>query len=189
LGTIGIPVPSTDIKIVNDEGEEQPPGEFGEIWARGPQVMEGYWQKPEETRLVMEGEWFKTGDIAFFSHEGFLKIVDRKKEMIIVGGMKVFPNEVENVLTQLEGVLEAGVIGVEDKKTGEAVKAYIVKADPSISLEDIMYHCRKHLVAYKVPKYISFREELPKSNVGKILRKELRKENELELVEKQIPKH
>lgn len=179
MGTIGVPVPGTDIKIVNDEGKEQPPGEFGEIWAKGPQVMMGYWQNPEETALVMENGWFKTGDIAFFNQEGFLKIVDRKKEMIIVGGMKVFPNEVEDVLTQLDGVLEAGVIGVEDQKTGEAVKAYIVKSNPDITLENIMYHCRKNLVAYKVPKFIVFKDELPKSNVGKILRKELRQESEL----------
>lgn len=176
LGTIGLPVPSTDIKIVDDEGNEQPGGEFGEIWAKGPQVMQGYWQNEEETRLVMENGWFKTGDIAFFDEEGYLKIVDRKKEMIIVGGMKVYPNEVEDVLTQIDGIIEAGVIGVEDKKTGEAVKAFIVKSNPELTIEDIMYHCRKNLVAYKVPKFIDFKDELPKSNVGKILRKELRAE-------------
>ena len=183
-GTIGIPVPSTEIKIISDDGKEQPPGEFGEIWAKGPQVMIGYWQNPEETAMVMEEGWFKTGDIAFFSQEGFLKIVDRKKEMIIVGGMKAFPNEIEDVLTQIDGVLEAGVIGVDDKKTGEAVKAYVVKSNPATTLEDIMYHCRKNLVAYKVPKYIVFRDELPKSNVGKILRKELRRESEMEMSKK-----
>lgn len=176
LGTIGLPVPSTEIKIVSDEGATQPAGEFGEIWARGPQVMTGYWQNPDETRIVMDGEWFKTGDIGFFDSEGFIKIVDRKKEMINVSGMKVFPNEVEGVIAQLEGVLEVGVIGVPHKTSGEVVKAFVVKAQESLTEEEILKHCRDHLVAYKMPKFIEFREELPKSNVGKILRKDLRKE-------------
>ena len=176
LGTIGLPVPSTEIKIVSDEGAAQGVGEFGEIWARGPQVMMGYWQNPKETDIVMEGDWFKTGDIGFFDSEGFIKIVDRKKEMINVSGMKVFPNEVEDVIAQLEGVLEVGVIGVAHKNSGEVVKAFIVKKDKNLTEEVIMKHCRDHLVAYKMPKFIEFREELPKSTVGKILRKELRKE-------------
>lgn len=176
LGTIGLPVPSTEIKIVDDHGKTQPVGEFGEIWAKGPQVMIGYWQNPEETDIVMEGDWFKTGDIAFFDSEGYIKIVDRKKEMINVSGMKVFPNEVEDVIAQMPGVLEVGVIGVAHKTSGEVVKAFIVKKDPRLTEEDVMMHCREHLVAYKMPKFIVFREELPKSNVGKILRKELRKE-------------
>jgi long-chain acyl-CoA synthetase len=177
-------VPGTDIRIVSDDGKNQGPGDYGEIWAKGPQVMTGYWNKPEETALVMEDGWFKTGDIAYFSHDGFLKIVDRKKEMVIVGGMKVYPNEVENVLTQVNGVIEAGVIGVDDPKTGEAVKAYVVRENESVTIEDIMYHCRINLVAYKVPKYIEFQDELPKSNVGKILRKELCKVHEGNLQEK-----
>lgn len=176
LGTIGIPVPSTEIKIVGDDGQEKPVGEFGEIWAKGPQIMMGYWQNQEETDVVMEGEWFKTGDIAFFDSDGYIKIVDRKKEMINVSGMKVFPNEVEDVIAQMEGVLEVGVIGVEHKNSGEVVKAFIVKKDPKLTEEEVMKHCRDHLVAYKMPKFIEFRDELPKSNVGKILRKELRKE-------------
>jgi len=176
LGTIGLPVPSTEIKIVNDEGETQGVGDFGEIWARGPQVMMGYWQNQAETDIVMEGEWFKTGDIGFFDSEGYIKIVDRKKEMINVSGMKVFPNEVEDVIAQLEGVLEVGVIGVAHKTSGEVVKAFIVKKDKNLTEDMIMKHCRDHLVAYKMPKFIEFREELPKSTVGKILRKELRKE-------------
>lgn len=176
LGTIGVPVPSTDIKIIGDDGEEQSVGDFGEIWARGPQVMTGYWQNQKETDIVMEGDWFKTGDIAFFDHEGFIKIVDRKKEMINVSGMKVFPNEVEDVIAQLEGVLEVGVIGVAHKVSGEVVKAFVVKKDPNLTEAQIMKHCRDHLVAYKMPKFIEFKEDLPKSNVGKILRKELRKE-------------
>lgn len=175
-GTIGLPVPSTEIKIVADDGTTQPPGEFGEIWAKGPQVMTGYWQNQEETDLVMEDGWFKTGDIAFFNDEGFIKIVDRKKEMINVSGMKVFPNEVEDVIMQLAGVLEVGVIGVPDENSGEVVKAFIVKKSPQLTEADVLMHCRKEMVAYKVPKSIEFREELPKSNVGKILRKELRNE-------------
>jgi long-chain acyl-CoA synthetase len=178
LGTIGIPVPSTEIRIVSDDGVDQPIGEFGEIWAKGPQVMTGYWQNAEETNNVMEGEWFKTGDIAFMDSDGFIKIVDRKKEMINVSGMKVFPNEVEDVLTQLDGILEAGVIGVAHATSGEVVKAFIVLSNPNLTEEEIMRHCREHLVAYKMPKFIEFRKDLPKSNVGKILRKELRKESQ-----------
>lgn len=178
LGTIGLPVPNTDIRIVSDDGKDQLPGDFGEIWARGPQVMTGYWNNPEETRNVMEGDWFKTGDIAILSHDGFIKIVDRKKEMINVSGMKVFPNEVEEVIAQIPGVLEVGVIGVPHQASGEVVKAFIVKNDPKLTEEDVMKHCRENLAAYKMPKYLTFREELPKSNVGKILRKELRKMEE-----------
>ncbi len=176
LGTIGLPVPSTEIKIIGDDGEEKLVGDFGEIWAKGPQVMTGYWQNQKETDIVMAGDWFKTGDIAFFDSEGFIKIVDRKKEMINVSGMKVFPNEVEDVIAKLDGVLEVGVIGVAHKTSGEVVKAFVVKKDKNLSEEEIMRHCREHLVAYKMPKHIEFREELPKSNVGKILRKELRKD-------------
>lgn len=176
LGTIGLPVPSTEIKIIGDDGEEKGVGDFGEIWARGPQVMTGYWQNQKETDIVMEGEWFKTGDIAFFDSDGYIKIVDRKKEMINVSGMKVFPNEVEDVIAMMPEVLEVGVIGVPHKNSGEVVKAFVVKKDESLSDEQIMKHCRDHLVAYKMPKFIEFREELPKSNVGKILRKELRKD-------------
>ncbi|MEP0366262.1 MAG: AMP-binding protein [Cyclobacteriaceae bacterium] len=176
LGTIGLPVPSTELQIVNDDGEVQPQGEIGEIWAKGPQVMSGYWQNQKETENVMSGEWFKTGDIALIDEEGFVKIVDRKKEMINVGGMKVFPNEVENVITQLDGILEAGVIGVPHKSSGEVVKAFVVKTNPDITEDQIMKHCRDYLAAYKMPRFIEFREELPKSAVGKILRKDLRKE-------------
>ena len=158
------------------KGDEKSVGEFGEIWAKGPQVMTGYWQNQKETDIVMDGEWFKTGDIAFFDAEGFLKIVDRKKEMVNVSGMKVFPNEVEDVIASMPGVLEVGVIGVPHKTSGEVVKAFIVKKDPKLTEEEILKHCKQHLVAYKMPKHIEFREDLPKSNVGKILRKELRKD-------------
>jgi long-chain acyl-CoA synthetase len=176
LGTIGLPVPSTDMKIMDDDGVEQAIGDHGEIWAKGPQVMTGYWRNEEETANVMHGEWFKTGDIGIMDTEGFIKIVDRKKEMINVSGMKVFPNEVEDVLTQFDGILEAGVIGVEDASSGEVVKAFLVLSDKNAKKEDILAHCRQNLVGYKIPKYIVFRDELPKSNVGKILRKELRKD-------------
>lgn len=176
LGTIGIPVPSTDMQIVSEDGTVQPTGEYGEIWARGPQVMTGYWNNPIETALVMEGDWFKTGDIGFFDADGYISIVDRKKEMVNVSGMKVFPNEVEDVIAHMNEVLEVGVIGVPDENSGEVVKAFIVKKDPALTEELVIEHCRQHLVGYKRPKYIEFRKELPKSNVGKILRKELRQE-------------
>ncbi len=178
LGTIGLPVPSTAIKIIGEDGQLQPQGEFGEIWAKGPQVMTGYWQNPEETDNVMENGWFKTGDIAFIDEEGFIKIVDRKKEMINVSGMKVFPNEVENVISQIPGVLEVGVIGVPHKTSGEVVKAFIVLTNKNLTEDEIMKYCRDHLVAYKMPRFIEFRDDLPKSNVGKILRKELRNEEQ-----------
>lgn len=178
LGTIGLPVPSTAIKIIGEDGQLQPHGEFGEIWAKGPQVMTGYWQNPEETDNVMENGWFKTGDIAFIDEEGFIKIVDRKKEMINVSGMKVFPNEVENVISQIPGVLEVGVIGVPHKTSGEVVKAFIVLTNKNMTEDEIMKYCRDHLVAYKMPRFIEFRVDLPKSNVGKILRKELRNEEQ-----------
>jgi long-chain acyl-CoA synthetase len=175
IGTIGLPVPSTIIKLVNDEGQESPKGEFGEIWAKGPQVMTEYWNQPEETLNVMEDDWFKTGDIATLSDDGFLTIVDRKKEMINVSGMKVFPNEVEGVISQVKGVLEVGVIGVPHKTSGEVVKAFIVRSNENLTEHEVMIFCREHLVAYKMPKHIQFMDDLPKSNVGKILRKELRK--------------
>ncbi|MFT6866573.1 MAG: long-chain acyl-CoA synthetase [Cyclobacteriaceae bacterium] len=178
LGTIGLPVPSTEIRIMSEDGKIQAIGEFGEIWAKGPQVMTGYWQNREETDNVMENGWFKTGDIAFMDEDGFIKIVDRKKEMINVSGMKVFPNEVENVISQIPGILEVGVIGVPHKTSGEVVKAFIVLTDKSITEEEILKHCRDHLTAYKMPRFVEFRDDLPKSNVGKILRKELRRENE-----------
>jgi long-chain acyl-CoA synthetase len=175
IGTIGLPVPSTIIKLVNDEGQESPKGEFGEIWAKGPQVMTDYWNQPEETLNVMKGDWFKTGDIATLSDDGFLTIVDRKKEMINVSGMKVFPNEVESVISQVKGVLEVGVIGVPHKTSGEVVKAFVVRSNENLTEHEVMIFCREHLVAYKMPKHIQFMDDLPKSNVGKILRKELRK--------------
>lgn len=178
IGTIGLPVPSTVLQIVDEDGSVLADGAFGEIWAKGPQVMTGYWNNPEETALVMEGEWFKTGDIGFFDSQGYITIVDRKKEMVNVSGMKVFPNEVEDVIASMPEVLEVGVIGVPDPNSGEVVKAYIVPKSQNLKKEAVLAYCRQHLVAYKIPRHVEFREELPKSNVGKILRKELRKELE-----------
>jgi len=171
LGTIGLPIPGTDIKIITDEGKEAAVNEPGELWAKGPQVMAGYWQKPEETAKVMEGAWIKTGDVATIDEEGFFKIVDRKKEMILVSGFNVYPNEVEEVIAKNPKVLEVGVKGCPDEKTNEAVKAFIVKKDPTLTEEEVRTFCKQYLTSYKVPKHVVFREELPKSNVGKILRR------------------
>lgn len=174
-GSIGLPVPSTDVSIRTEDGEFLPQGESGELCVRGPQVMRGYWNKPEETAFVLDDKgWLKTGDIAVMDEEGFFKIVDRKKDMILVSGFNVFPNEIESVIAAIPGVLEVGVIGVEDEKSGEAVKAVIVRSDDSLTEKDIIAHCRKDLTSYKVPRQIEFRTELPKTNVGKILRRELR---------------
>jgi long-chain acyl-CoA synthetase len=176
VGTIGVPWPSTDMKCMNDAGEEVPTGEPGEIWARGPQVFQGYYNRPDETAKVMAGEWFKTGDVGVVDTDGFFKIVDRKKDMVLVSGFNVYPNEVEDVVSQCPGVLEAACIGVPDARSGEAVKVFVVKKDPALTEEQIRTHCKGNLTAYKVPKFIEFRTELPKSNVGKILRKPLRDE-------------
>jgi len=178
IGTIGLPLPSTDVKFIDDENNEVGIGERGEICVKGPQVMKGYWQRPKETAEVLDGEWLKTGDIAVIDDEGFIKIVDRKKEMVLVSGFNVFPNEVEHVISSHPKVLEVGVIGVPDKKTTEAVKAVIVKSDDSLTEEEIKLHCKEKLTPYKCPKHVSFTDELPKSNVGKILRRVI-KENDL----------
>jgi long-chain acyl-CoA synthetase len=176
-GSIGIPVPSTYISIRDDDGKELPFGEAGEICAKGPQVMAGYWNRPEETAKVMTADgYFRTGDIGVMSPDGYTKIVDRKKDMILVSGFNVYPNEIEEVIASHPGVLECAVIGVADDKSGEAVKAFIVKKDPSVTAEDIIKFCRENLTAYKVPKHIEFRADLPKTNVGKILRRQLREE-------------
>jgi len=176
-GTIGLPVPSTDVRICDDDGNDVPLGELGEICIRGPQVMEGYWQRPEETAKVMfPGGWFRSGDIARMDEQGFTYIEDRKKDMILVSGFNVYPNEIEGVVVEMDGVLEAAAIGVPDEKSGEIVKLYAVKTDEDVTAEDILAHCRKNLTNYKVPKEIEFRAELPKTNVGKILRRALREE-------------
>ncbi len=178
LGTIGLPFPSTEIKLIDEDGQVVAPGEIGEICARGPQVMKGYWQRPEETANVFMVDWLKTGDMGTMDDKGFFRIVDRKKEMINVSGFNVYPNEIENVIAMMDGVLEVGVIGVPDQRSTEAVKAFIVRKNESITENEIMAHCKENMTGYKVPKFIEFREELPKSNVGKILRR-LLKEGEL----------
>ncbi|MEI8144541.1 MAG: AMP-binding protein [Alphaproteobacteria bacterium] len=175
--TIGIPVPSTEVKLVDDEGREVAHGQPGELAARGPQVMKGYWNKPEETAKVMTNDgWLLTGDVAVMDDEGYFKIVDRKKDMILVSGFNVFPNEIEDALAKCAGVLEAAVIGVPDGAAGEAVKAFIVTQDTDLTPDKVKAFCRDHMTGYKVPKFIEFRADLPKSNVGKILRKDLRAE-------------
>ena len=176
-GTIGLPVPSTEVRICDDAGNDVPLGELGEICIRGPQVMEGYWRKPEETAEVMfPGGWFRTGDIGRMDEAGFTYIEDRKKDMILVSGFNVYPNEIEGVVVEMDGVLEVAAIGVPDEKSGEIVKLFVVKNDESVTAEDIIDHCRGNLTGYKVPKEIEFRDELPKTNVGKILRRALRDE-------------
>ncbi|MCC8965788.1 long-chain fatty acid--CoA ligase [Bradyrhizobium sp. Pear76] len=176
-GTIGLPVPSTWLSIRDDDGNELPLGEAGEICAKGPQVMSGYWNRPDETARVMTADgYFRTGDIGVMDEKGYTKIVDRKKDMILVSGFNVYPNEIEEVIASHPGVLECAVIGVPDAKSGEAVKAFVVKKDPNVTAEDIIKFSATQLTAYKVPKQIEFRTDLPKTNVGKILRRELRDE-------------
>jgi long-chain acyl-CoA synthetase len=176
-GSIGIPVSSTYLSLRDDDGNEVPLGQPGEICAKGPQVMVGYWNRPEETAKVMTPDgYFRTGDIGVMTPDGYTKIVDRKKDMILVSGFNVYPNEIEEVIAGHPGVLECAVIGVEDARSGEAVKAFIVKKDPNLTAEDIIKYCGTQLTNYKVPKQIEFRTGLPKTNVGKILRRELRDE-------------
>jgi long-chain acyl-CoA synthetase len=174
-GSIGLPVPSTDVAILDDEGNIVPEGERGEVSIKGPQVMRGYWQRPEETRDVMTQDgYFRTGDIGTMDGRGYIRIVDRKKDMITVSGFKVYPNEVEDVIAAHPGVLEVAAIGVEDGRSGQVVKVFIVPRDATLSESDINTWCRGKLTGYKCPRVIEFRSELPKSNVGKILRRELR---------------
>ncbi|MCG6271336.1 long-chain-fatty-acid--CoA ligase FadD [Vibrio vulnificus] len=181
-GSIGLPVPSTEVRIINDEGEALANTETGELQVRGPQVMQGYWQRPEATKEVINSEgWLSTGDIVKFDEDGFLHIVDRKKDMILVSGFNVYPNEIEDVVALHGKVLEVAAIGQPHEVSGELVKIYVVKRDPSLTKEEIINHCRQHLTGYKVPKLIEFREDLPKTNVGKILRRVLRDENDAKL--------
>ena len=175
IGTIGFPVPNTQIMIADDDGKEVPIGESGEIYAKGPQVMREYWNRPEETQKVFtEDGWFKTGDVGVMEEDGYIRIVDRKKEMINVSGFNVYPNEIENVIALHNKVLEVGVIGVPDDKSTEVVKAFVVKKDASLTAEELRAYCKENLTAYKVPKQVEFCDELPKSTVGKILRRKLR---------------
>jgi long-chain acyl-CoA synthetase len=175
-GSIGLPLPSTEVSLRNDEDKEVGIGERGELCIRGPQVMRGYWQRPEETaKMLTEDGWLRTGDIAVIDDEGFVRIVDRKKDMILVSGFNVFPNEVEEVVAHCPGVLEVACIGIPDEKSGEAVKIFVVaKSGVTLTVKEIMDYCKKNLTGYKMPKQVEFRNELPKSNVGKILRRELR---------------
>ena len=178
-GSIGLPIPSTEIELRDADGNEVAQGQPGEMWIRGPQVMKGYWNRPEETAKVLDARGFlATGDIAVMDEKGWFKLVDRKKDLIVVSGFNVYPNEVEDVAASHPKVLEAACIGVSSPKTGEALKLFIVKKDESLTAEELIAFCRTELTAYKVPKDIEFRDELPKSNVGKILRRELRKEAE-----------
>jgi long-chain acyl-CoA synthetase len=174
-GTIGLPLPSTSMKCVDDEGKDVPLGERGEIAIKGPQVMAGYWQRPDETAKVMTADgYFKSGDIGVMDERGYFKIVDRKKDMVLVSGFNVYPNEVEDVVAMLPGVLECAVVGVPDEKTGEAVKLVIVKRDAQLTEEQVREYCRANLTGYKQPRLVEFRKDLPKTPVGKILRRELR---------------
>ena len=176
LGSIGLPVPNTEVGIFDEEGNPLGMGEVGELYARGPQVMAGYWQRPAETEKTMQGDWLKTGDMAVASDDGFFAIVDRKKDMILVSGFNVYPNEVEDVVASHAKVLEVAAVGIPDKKSTEAVKLFIVKKDQSLTEEEIRVFCRENLTGYKCPKEVEFRTELPKTNVGKILRRKLKEE-------------
>jgi long-chain acyl-CoA synthetase len=176
IGTIGMPVPGTEISVFDEEGRKVKRGEAGEICARGHQIMKSYWNKEEETKNAFFDDWFRTGDIGIMMEDGFFKIVDRKKDMILVSGFNVYPNEIEDVVVQHEGVLEVAAIGIPDERTGEAVKLYVTKKDPDLTKEDVLQHCKENLTKYKVPRQIEFLEELPKSNVGKIIRRILREQ-------------
>jgi long-chain acyl-CoA synthetase len=174
-GKIGLPLPSTECSIQNDDGKLLSVGEVGELCVRGPQVMQGYLNRPEQTEAVLKSDgWFHTGDIGSMDANGFVKIMERKDDMILVSGFNVYPNEIENVVAEHPGVLEVAAVGVTDEKSGQVVKIFVVKKDPGLTTEKILEHCKKELTAYKVPKHVEFRDALPKSNVGKILRRELR---------------
>jgi len=173
-GTIGIPVPSTDLRCVDEDGKPVAVGEAGEVVARGPQIMIGYWQRPDESALTLKDGWLHTGDIAQMDADGYFTIVDRKKDMILVSGFNVYPNEVEERIASMPGVLEVGVVGVPDDMGGESVRAYVVAPQTPPTEAAVIAHCREALAAYKVPKSVRFVDELPKSPIGKILRRELR---------------
>ncbi|WP_292199878.1 AMP-binding protein, partial [Mesorhizobium sp.] len=176
-GTIGLPLPSTEIAIRDDDGNNVPLGEVGEICIRGPQVMAGYWNRPDETAKVMTKDgFFKSGDMGFMDERGYTKIVDRKKDMILVSGFNVYPNELEEVVAQHPGVLEVAAIGVPDEHSGEVPKLFVVRKDPALTIETLTVYCRENLTGYKRPRYIEFRAELPKTPVGKILRRALREQ-------------
>jgi len=173
---IGVPVPGTDVRFVDGEGRDVPPGEIGELWVKGPQVMQGYWQRPDETARVLRDGWLATGDIARMDEDGYIQIVDRKKDMILVSGFNVYPNEVEAVVAAHPGVADCAVVGVPDDECGEIVVAFVTKKDPSLTEDALRQHCKQSLTGYKVPRMVVFKNDLPKSNVGKVLRKDLRDE-------------
>jgi long-chain acyl-CoA synthetase len=173
---IGVPIPGTDVRFVDADGNDLPFGEVGELWVKGPQVMQGYWQRPDETARVLRDGWLATGDIAKMDDEGYIQIVDRKKDMILVSGFNVYPNEVEAVLLAHPGVADAAVVGVPDDEVGEIVIAFVTKKDQSLTEEAIRQHCKQSLTNYKVPRLVVFKDDLPKSNVGKVLRKDLRED-------------
>jgi long-chain acyl-CoA synthetase len=176
-GTIGLPIPSTEVMIAGDDGNALPVGEIGEICIRGPQVMEGYWQRPQETADVMlPGGWLRTGDVGRMDEDGYTWIEDRKKDMILVSGFNVYPNEIENVIVEMPGILEAAAIGIPNERSGEIVKVFAVRTDPNVTEKDVKEFCRDKLTGYKRPRIIEFRDDLPKTNVGKILRRALRDE-------------
>ncbi|XVH60419.1 long-chain-fatty-acid--CoA ligase FadD [Providencia hangzhouensis] len=179
-GSIGLPVPSTDVKFLDDDGHEVAIGEPGEMWVKGPQVMKGYWNRPDSTAEAIVDGWLATGDIAEIDTEGYIRIVDRKKDMIIVSGFNVYPNEIEDVISAHPDVIECAAIGVPSESTGEAVKVFVVTKNTNLTADELKTFCRRSLTAYKVPKLLEFRDELPKSNVGKILRKDLRDEEKLQ---------
>jgi len=177
VGTIGLPVPSTNIKLVDEDEKEVPMGQAGELCVQGPQVMQGYLNRPDETAKVLKNGWLHTGDIAVVDSDGYFKIVDRKKDMILVSGFNVYPNEVEDAIASLPGVLEVAAVGIPNEHSGEVVKVFVVKKDPNITAQDIINHAKESLTNYKVPKEVEFRTDLPKTNVGKILRRALRDEH------------
>jgi long-chain acyl-CoA synthetase len=183
-GSIGVPLSSTDMKIIDDEGNEVPVGTPGEIAIRGPQVMAGYWQRPDETARVMTADgFFKSGDVGVMDERGYFRIVDRKKDMILVSGFNVYPNEIEDVVMLHPGVLEAAAVGRQSESTGEEVHVHVVRKSPALTEEMLVHHCREHLTGYKVPRKVVFDTQLPKSNVGKVLRRELREIKNLAMEE------
>ena len=184
---IGVPVPGTDVRLVDNDGQDVPRGQPGELWVKGPQVMKGYWQRPDETARVLRDGWLATGDIAVMDEDGYLQIVDRKKDMILVSGFNVYPNEVEAVIAAYPGVADTAVVGVPDDETGEIVVAFVTPKDASVTEDAIRQHCRQSMTGYKVPRIVVFKKDLPKSNVGKVLRKDLRDEAQQAFLQRKAP--
>ncbi|MDP6969761.1 MAG: AMP-binding protein [Gammaproteobacteria bacterium] len=174
IGYIGKPITNTEVMVIDDNGQTLPNGEEGELCVRGPQVMAGYWNRPEATAEVMQDDWFKTGDVAIIADDGFVRLVDRKKDMIIVSGFNVYPNEIDDLASQHPGIVECAAVGIPHENSGETVKQFVVKSDPNLTADEVISYCREHMTAYKVPKEVEFRDDLPKTNVGKILRRALR---------------